>query len=119
MAYRPQLGADPPAFPLRVNVLSEDALAADGLRAALQGDPRLACVADVRDAEVVVWDLGPNPGALPSADKLAAAGVRVGEQAVLVLVADEALAAAALGLGASGVLRRRAHSPCSGRASPP
>lgn len=122
MAYRPQLRAEsggtpgtPGAAPrvLQVFVASDDALAAQALRAALTGDPRLCCVDDVQGADVVVWDWGPDQTLQPSAAALSALGVKPEAQALLVLVADAAgatLASAALALGALGVLRRRTPS---------
>lgn len=121
MSYRPQLRGEPssPVFPLRVFILSEDTLAADGLRAALREDPRLTCVGEPTEAEVVVWDWGPASTATAPhggaardwQERLARSGLNTGLHSLLVLVPDDASAAGALALGAQGVLLRRAHAP--------
>jgi two-component system, NarL family, nitrate/nitrite response regulator NarL len=110
MAHNPQLRPDEPAGPARVFVLAEDALAGEGLRAALGAESRLQCVERIEDAEVVVWDVGGVAGAGAGSSALLAA-LRARGQAIVSLVADEASATLALQQGASGVLQRRIHAP--------
>jgi DNA-binding NarL/FixJ family response regulator len=114
MAFRPQLRSEPPTFPLRVFVACVDGLVAELLRAAVQSDARLSCVERASEAEVIVWDLGPeSPDHLASGVQAPRAQPQppaqwTSGQALLALAPDEAAAAAALSLGASGVLLRRA-----------
>ena len=112
MAYRPQLRSEPPTFPLRVFVACVDDLVAEMLRNALQSDARLSCVDQATEADVIVWDLGPersdgHVSEVPRAQPKPPAQW-TSRQALLVLAPDEAAAATALALGATGVLLRRA-----------
>ncbi len=92
---------------VRVLVVGSDALARAGLLALLGRREDLVLLGEaaprdagrfLRDADVVLWDAGPDAGIddLPE------------ERPVVVLVAEERLAAAALTAGARGVLRRDA-----------
>jgi DNA-binding NarL/FixJ family response regulator len=110
MSYNPHLG-DAPALPVRVFVIADDALAGDGLRASLREDARMQCVAAVAEADVLVWDLGARPGAVPDRAHAQLEGVRAGRQALVMLVPDESAAARALTAGAMAVLERRGHGP--------
>jgi two-component system, NarL family, nitrate/nitrite response regulator NarL len=103
MAPRPQLAASPPTYPLRVCALSADALAAEAVRAALSEDPRLECVAEPAQADVLLWDAGAEQtGSLPTELQTS--------QPWIALVAREELAPFMLAHGARGVLQRRAHA---------
>jgi DNA-binding NarL/FixJ family response regulator len=106
MAFNPQLGRGEPAGPARVFVLA-DALAVDGLRAALAADGRLACVGSLEEAEIVLWDLGTDGARVTPASQSTWSELRGRQQAVVALVADDAAAAHALEQGALGVVQRR------------
>jgi len=100
MAARPPLQASPPAYPLRVCALAADARAVEALVAALRDDPRLVCISEPAQADVLLWDAA--EGAAPPAALLAP---RV---PWIALVAHAALAPAMLAHGANGVLQRHA-----------
>jgi two-component system nitrate/nitrite response regulator NarL len=108
MAYNPQLGGDQSGLPVRVFIWGEDALAADGLRVALRGDSRIACVPSVEAAEVVLWDMGGSSARSFAPAPLAAA--RQPRPLVVALVHDEASAVYALQQGARGVVQRSSHA---------
>ena len=106
MAFNPQLGGNQPVGPARVFVLG-DALAVDGLRAALAPDARLDCVPGIEQAEIVLWDLGPDWERARSTAQTTWDSLRARKQSVVALAFDEAAAAHALEQGALGVVQRR------------
>jgi two-component system nitrate/nitrite response regulator NarL len=115
MAFNPQLGPHDQTGPVRVYVWADDALAADGLRDALgrdtQVNKRIECVPSLDTADVVLWDLGGTPVPTSDAIRIAITAAHSRSQAVVVLVADELVAAHALQHGAQGVVARRIHGP--------
>jgi two-component system nitrate/nitrite response regulator NarL len=114
MAFNPQLGPrdhGEPTGPARVFVLADDTLAADGLRAALANEAGLLCVAQIEEAEVLLWDLGSSPSRAVGAGAEVWRSARSRKQVIVALVPDEHGAAHALQQGALAVLQRRSHGP--------
>jgi two-component system, NarL family, nitrate/nitrite response regulator NarL len=111
MSYNPQLGRADHTGPVRVFVWADDALAADGLRDALANDARLDCVPQLEAAHVVLWDAGALPAQSTETMRAVLSAARTRSQAVVVLVADELVAARALHDGAQGIVARRIHGP--------
>lgn len=101
MAYRPQLAASPPVYPLRVYTLAADAEVRAQLEAALREDPRLLPSAELESADVLLWDAaGQASERVPSQLQTPVPWIA--------LVARAELAAVMLAHGARGVLQRGA-----------
>lgn len=112
MTYEPQLDHDDQAGPARVYVWTCDALAADGLRNALVGEPSLICVPVLEEAHVMVWDAGSMAVQLDGAEvRSQLQRAQHAGQPVIALVPDADAAAHCLQLGARSALLRRIHAP--------
>jgi len=94
--------SEPEVEPVTVAIACGDPLVRSSLASALRARPELEVVAEVELADVVVWDAGPVSSAASSAwqelETIAAP--------VLALIADPALASAALEAGARGAIAR-------------
>jgi DNA-binding NarL/FixJ family response regulator len=116
MTYKPPLDEQERTEPAKVYVWTQDALAADGLRQALDGESsseeeaRVVCVSDLAEADVLLWDAGSMsldaPAVLAQLKAAQASG-----QSIVALVPDAESAALCAQLGARAALRRRIHAP--------
>jgi two-component system nitrate/nitrite response regulator NarL len=109
MSHNPELRAvDGTGTPTRVRIIAQDRLVAEAFSGALSELPSLTIVDAGANADVVLWDGGPDKTHVRRSELRAAAGA---ELPVLALAHDDAHAAALLAAGARGAVLRQASAP--------